>query len=49
MRWVLGAKGYQLHVGEKKETLFVSFDFVRHGTTNEVNPVPYAQNTTLMS
>ena len=36
MRWVLGPKGYQLHEGEKKETLFVSFDFVRHGTTDEV-------------
>ena len=35
MRWVLGPKGYQLHEGEKQE-LFVSFDFVRHGTTNEV-------------
>ena len=35
MRSVLGPKGYQLHACETQEP-FVSFDFLRHGTTNEV-------------
>ena len=48
MRYSLGTKGYQLEVGEDNEPLVI-FNFVRTGTTNQVNPHPFFFSSLLLS
>ena len=47
MRYSLGAKGYQLQLGENQDPL-VAFNFVRTGTTNQVHPPVLHRGTSLI-